>query len=326
MIYEPSSIKDIIGQDLVKTCLISMVKRPSEAPKMIVVSGPYGTGRKTLIKNYIRSLYCENKEEGYSNCGTCEVCRNILNNSDVYREYDCSQIKSIEYSNYIMITNFERVLREDQAYLYNWFNAQDKVPTVFIVTETTDNLIDNIYNLSLILRTSELTKEEIVNDIKEKSERLNLDISDDVIETISRRSRGHLSEAHRMLEIYSKLDKETFSQMIKSARDLYIAFLISSYRDNRDDVDKYITQLKAIPLAYLKVDYEALIVEIMKVATKFEEPKDKLMQLLIKEIKAKALDLYYVLNDKIIYNSFINDDTFQAAMYVIYLKLNNRIR
>ena len=64
----------------------------------------------------------------------------------------------------------------------------------------------------------------------------------------------------------------------------------------------------------------------MKVATKFEEPKDKLMQLLIKEIKAKALDLYYVLNDKIIYNSFINDDTFQAATYVIYLKLNNRIR
>ena len=50
------------------------------------------------------------------------------------------------------------------------------------------------------------------------------------------------------------------------------------------------------------------------------------MEGLIKEIKTKALDLYYILNDKIIYNSFTNDDAFQAAMYVIYLKLNKRIR
>ena len=49
------------------------------------------------------------------------------------------------------------------------------------------------------------------------------------------------------------------------------------------------------------------------------------MELLIQEIKTKALDLYYIMNDRIIYNSFQNDDTFQAAMYVIYLKLNNKI-
>ena len=59
---------------------------------------------------------------------------------------------------------------------------------------------------------------------------------------------------------------------------------------------------------------------------KYMKPKDKYMEVLIDKIKTKALDLYYILNDKIIYNSFTCDDTFQAAMYVIYLKLNNRIR
>ena len=319
------NIDNIISQQLPKQCIYSMIKRPDEAPRMIILSGSYGTGRKTLARNFVKSIYCPNQEKSGSNCGVCETCREILKDSRIYREYDYSQINKIEEAKYILITNFEKCPREDQKYLYDWYGEHDEV-TIIITTENTDNIIDNIMTFSFILRTSLLTQNEIVNYLYDKSERLNLDISKDSLEVIARRSRGHLSEAIKMMSNYTTLDEETFKRAIMSAREYYICFLISCYRDRREDVDKYLSELKTIPLAYLKVDYEALILEIMKVATKIEKPKDKLMELLIKEIKTKALDLYYILNDKIIYNSFQSDDTFQAAMYVIYLKLNNRIR
>jgi len=317
------NLDSIIGHELPKQCLYAMLKKPSEAPRVVVVSGPYGTGRRSLVKNYIKSMYCPNIEKTGSNCGTCETCRDILNDIRVYREYDYSMIPNIEYSNYIVITNFEKCPRELQVELYNKF---EELNVVFIITENTDNIIDNIMTLSLILRTSLIKEDDIVNYLLDKSQRLNLDISGDSIRTIARRSRGHLSDAIKMLSKYSMLDEETFSKMILSAREMYILFLIASYANKRDKVDLYINELKKIPLAYLKIDYEALILEIIKTATKFEKPKDKYMEILIEKIKTKVLDLYYILNDKIIYNSFTNDDAFQSAMYVIYLKLNNRIR
>lgn len=317
------NLDSIISQELPKQCLYAMLKKPNDAPRMIVLSGPYGTGRRSLVKNYIKSMYCPNTEKSGSNCGTCETCKNILNDNTVYREYDYSQIKDIEPAKYIVVTNFEKCPREDQVLLYNKFNELD---TLFIITENTDNIIDNIMSLSLILRTSLIKEDEIVKYISDKVQRFNLDMSEDSIRTIARRSRGHFSDALRMLINYSRLDKETFDKMILSAREYFIKFLISCYIDSKADVDNCISDLKNIPLAYLKIDYEALILEIMKTATKFEKPKDKLMLILIDKIKTKVLDLYYILNDKIIYNSFTSDDAFQSAMYVIYLKLNNRIR
>lgn len=317
------NLDNILSQELPKQCLYAMLKKPNEAPRMIIVSGPYGTGRKSLVKNYIKSIYCPNTEKSGSNCGTCETCKNILNDNTVYREYDYSQIENIEPAKNIVITNFEKCPRDKQALLYNKFEELD---TIFIITENTDNIIDNIMTLSLILRTTLLKEDEIVNYLLDKVQRYNLNMSDDSIRTIARRSRGHLSDALRMMINYSRLDEETFNRMIMSAREYFISFLISCYIDNRTDVDNCISNLKTIPLAYLKIDYEALILEIMKVATKFEKPKDKYMLVLIDKIKTKVLDLYYILNDKIIYNSFTSDDAFQAAMYVIYLKLNNRIR
>ena len=319
------NLSKVLEQDLAKQVLQALVKNPYNIPNFIVLAGPYGTGRKTLARNFIKSLYCENLEK-YSNCGTCKICRGILNEKPIYREYDCSQIDTLEFSQYIVITNFEKCPRNKQMELYNWFNTRDRVPTIILITETTDNIIDNINSLSLILRTSLLTKETIVNNLYIEAQSLNLDTPKDILDTIARRSQGHYSDALKMLQMYSTLDKETFNQSILSAREYFILFLIGCYQNKQDIVDRCITQLKNIPLAYLKIDYEALIVEIMKTATKYMKPTDKYMEGLIKEIKTKALDLYYILNDKIIYNSFTNDDAFQAAMYVIYLKLNKRIR
>lgn len=324
--YRPINIDKVIGQELPKTGLLAMLKTPYTAPKIVILSGPYGTGRKTLARNYVKSRYCTELEKSGSNCGTCEICRNILTNKEVYKEIDYSQIDTLTFAKNIVITNFELCPRDKQVKLLEWFDSQDIKPTILLIAENTDNIIDNLYMLSFILRTSLLSIEEIKLSLQDYNERSGKSIPDDSIEIIARRARGHILDAHKMFENYKTLDDETFKESVKSARELLIAFLVSCYKNSREDVDKYLSRLKNIPLNYIKNDYEALIVEIMKVCTKFEKPKDKLMEILISEIKTKVLDLYYILNDKIIYNSFQNDDTFQAAMYVIYLKLNTRIR
>ena len=315
----------ICSKEEIKKCLYEMIKNQTKAPKMIILQGQDGSGRKSLARNYVKSIFCNDKTESYSNCGVCSICNNILN-SEVYYEIDYSEIDNIVYHDFIVITNFEDCPRQSQTKLLDWWNNQQTKPTIIYITKSTDNIIDSIYDLSLILRVPGLTEVDILNILYYKIKSLNIDISKDNLDLIATRSRGNANIALKMLEKFQLLDNETFKQSMMSARELFIVFLISCYRDNKEDVDKYIGKLKCIPLAYLKVDYESLILEIIKTSIKFEKPKDKLISLLINEIKTKVLDLYYILNDKIIYNSFTNDDAFQSAMYVIYLKINNRIR
>lgn len=324
--YRPINIDKVIGQDMVKTGLFSMIKNYSTAPKWICIAGPKGTGRKTLARNYVRSIFCDNREKSLSNCGTCEVCRTILDNKAMYSEYDWSEIENIKNTNYILIKNFESCPRDKQSYLYSWWNNIDIKPTIILITESTENLIDDIDSISFILRTTLLTGEEIKKSLSDYNERDGSIMSEENIETIVRRSRGSLLTAHRLYEIYRTQDNETFKESLMSAREYYLKFLISCYTNKRDMVDKWLSMLKNVPLAYLKIDYEALIVEILKVYTKFEKPKDECMTALMNVCNNRVLDLYYIMNDKIIYNSFQNDDTFQAAMYVIYLKLIKKLR
>lgn len=317
------NLDSIICDKVIKQCFKEMIKNPYEAPRMILIVGPYGTGRKSLARNFVKSNYCTNKSDNASNCGVCETCNNILNNRGVYLEIDYSQITELNDTKYVTITNFEKCPRDIQIHIYNWLCSNKS--TVILISENTDNIVDCIMSLSLILRTTLITQTDTVNYLSNINQNLHLGVKEEHLELIAKRSRGHLSDAIKMLNNYKLLDEETFKQSIMSAREYYICFLISCYKNNREAIDKYLSQLKNIPLVYLKIDYESLILEIMKVATKFEKPKDKFMELLIQEIKTKALDLYYIMNDRIIYNSFQNDDTFQAAMYVIYLKLNNKI-
>ena len=96
--YRPINIDKVIGQELPKTGLLAMLKSPYTAPKIVILSGPYGTGRKTLARNYVKSRYCTELEKSGSNCGTCEICRNILTNKEVYKEIDYSQIDTLTFA------------------------------------------------------------------------------------------------------------------------------------------------------------------------------------------------------------------------------------
>lgn len=307
---------DIINQDLPKTCLKAIINKPYDSPKHIVLSGPYGIGRNSLARLFAENI---NRERHVPNNyikldysmveSNMETIRNIVSNKEEYYV--------------IVIEEADKLSRQTQIDLLELHIECAFI--IYIVNEATD-LIEQLYSRSFVLRCSPLSIEEITDKLLEIKQINNLDVDDKEINVIARRAEGHLTNAINCLNKYTIVSKEAFNITNTSARELYIALLISCYSNKVEDVKKYIGKLKAIPLSYLKKDYESLILEIMKTYTKVQEPKDEMIKILIRSINNKALDLYYILNEKVIYDSFVNDDRFQAAMYVIYLKITNQLR
>ena len=343
---QPITISQITGQFIAKRAVKAIIHSTYNSPKLLVLAGPYGVGKVTLAKAFARALNCPNITEG-DGCGQCDSCIRGLHN--YYYQYDASNVedlnnKGADRYRVVCIDEAQQLPKDMQLKILELF---DEVATntflVFSSTNTQD-IHDNIYMRALVIRLNlhnynpvkieeeegkPLTPEQ--EDYKSYLEHLEriqelVDIDKDTLALIERRGRGHLSDVHNYLESYTIVNRDDFRESLFSARELYICLLISCYRNKQEDVQKYIGKLKNIPLAYLKEDYESLILEMMKTATKFQKPKDKFMEALITCMNNKALDLYYILNEKIMYDSFVSDDRFQAAMYIVYLKLNQRIR
>lgn len=71
-----------------------------------------------------------------------------------------------------------------------------------------------------------------------------------------------------------------------------------------------------------------MILEIMSCYVKSTgvEDQDLIVKTLLQSSQGKTLDLYYILTDPIIFDSFTSSERLQAAIYVIYEKINNNIR
>ena len=340
--YRPKTIKEVAGQELAKAQLLAITKKPENAPRVIVLSGSYGLGKSSLARAFVRALNCPNKDtlEGDA-CGCCETCSRELDSVPWYEEYDSSLVGTKDSINEIKqyfdynSDNGYKVITIDEAHLLSK-QAQSALlkvfeeisSNVFVILCTTDKekLLDTIISRSYEVTLNLLSHDEMRDNLLYIAESENIEIPTDDLELIINRARGHVRDAHMLLDKYILLNKEDFKEVIKSARELFILFLLACYENKIESVRTAIIRLLQFPLVDLKIDYESLILEIMRVYTKFEEPRDKLIGALNNKLKSEALNLYYILNDPIIYNSFDSDNKFQSACYVIYLKINNRVR
>ena len=50
-------IDTVIGQEIAVTCLKSIIKKPENCPSLILIVGPYGTGRKYIANALIRNYF-----------------------------------------------------------------------------------------------------------------------------------------------------------------------------------------------------------------------------------------------------------------------------
>lgn len=335
----PRTLRDVAGQTVVKQALRSIVKSPETSPRVLILHGTYGIGKTSIARAFARAINCKNPVDGDA-CGKCEVCLSKIEDTQYYDEYDSSIIGNVEdikklreFFDYnsqdgyriIAIDEAHLISRQAQSALLKTFEEINSNVFFILCTTEKEKLLPTIISRSFDLKLNPISDADMKENLKKVAEENNIEITEEAIEMIVRKSEGHLRDAHMLLSNYSLLDKESFNELLISARNVFIAYYISCYQGNLDNVYKYLDMLLKFSLTDLKKDYESLILEIMECATGYKKPKDKFMIELLKLVKSKAMNLYSILVDPIMINSFESNNRFRAAQLDIYLKINEKI-
>ena len=332
--FRPKTFSEVYGQDLVKKTLKAIIKKPESAPKVIILQGDFGVGKTSLARIFARGLNCLSPVDG-DPCGKCENCIN-LENSLFYEEYDSAIIGNIDtikslrdyFTNNIentwkvvVIDEFHLVSTQAQSALLKVF--EETTTNVFFVLCTTnvESILKPLRSRSLELNLTLIPDDISKASLKHIAEENHIEIDDKTLDLIVLRSRGHLRDAHMLLDRYCLLDKEDFEVSIKSARDYFIKFLICCLTHNKEKAARYIYLLQGFTMSDLKTDYEGVILEFLRVSLKVEEPKDNEIKTLCSMVGYKTMDIYYILVQDLIFISFTSDKRFQAACWYIYTQM-----
>ena len=120
--YRPKRFGEVVGQDNVVSVLKSITKSPIVSPRSIILYGPWGSGKSSLARIFVRALNCQFKREKEP-CLVCEVCAGELSFSSFYQELDATQVGNVEfirsYRNDLQLVsvpkNFNRVIIFDES-------------------------------------------------------------------------------------------------------------------------------------------------------------------------------------------------------------------
>lgn len=347
----PRTFADMAGQDLVKKSLLHICKDPENAPKTLLLCGPYGSGKTTAARIFARALNCEHPLPNGDACGVCAQCKSDIQDSMFYSEYDAAIVGNVEavkelrntfYFGYskgykvIVLDEVHLVSSKAQGALLKVFEEPE--PNVFFLLCTTDpeKLLPTIVSRSFELRYDTVGKEDMINHLRKiiNNREEKLDLPEEVIEKnlslIFDRSHGHMRNAMMLLDSMFLL-KEDFQETVKGSREVFIQLLkysmffpdyVKAYGVDsiQNAINTTIQQLTTFPISTLKQDYEKLVLDITRHTFYAKEDKD--LVALTKPFQ-NSYSLLSILNDKAIYNLFSNDVQFQIAMHILSNKLKN---
>ena len=329
--FRPITFNEVAGQDLVKNILKSIVKKPEEAPKTIILQGEYGTGKTTCARILARALNCKHSKNGDA-CGECEFCKSNIDESIFYEEFDSAIIGNVETIKSLRDTFYfdkdlgYKVVVLDEAQLMTpqaqsaLLKVLEETNTgIFFVLCTThvDKLLPTICSRSLKLRFNLISDEEIKSNLWNIAESKNILHSDESLELITKRCGGHLRDAHMLMDQYLLLGEEAFIASVPTATDYYCKLILNAYKKNIKMSSEIIGALQRLPLYTLKQDYEQLIVDLLKCGIGAQKTNNKLIAYTIALLKDKIFTLISILNKESIFEAFTSDKRFQAAMYLI---------
>lgn len=265
-------------------------------------------------------------------CCKCSTCNTDIADSGYYSEYDASMMGNVETVRnlrdtfYYQIPNAVRSVIVDEVHMASR-QAMSALLKVFeeappnikflLCTTDADKLLPTIRSRSLEFYFGTQPQDVISKHIFEKAISLNIDITQQSADLIALRSRGHLRNAHMLLDQYRLVGADSFQQHIKSAKKDVLRYFV--YLKTRDKVKlfKSIDILLTHPLSDLILDWQQTLLDILR-ASLGQSDQDETTAKVASLYSSDVVKLVKMATAPWVLDSFESDVQIRTALLALY--------
>ena len=213
--YRPSTLEDVIGQDVVIKILKNAIIN-NKICHAYMFSGPRGIGKTSIAKILAKTVNCLNLDNGDA-CGKCGNCLSISNNSnpdiieiDAASNNGVDEIREIKSKINLVPNQLKyKVYIIDEVHMLSIgaFNAllktlEEPPEHVIFILATTDlhKVPVTIISRCQCLEFHRISCDDITKRLKYISDKENINIDDSVLKRIAELSDGGMRDAVGMLD------------------------------------------------------------------------------------------------------------------------------